>query len=310
MTPSPALIALNTFHECLTQWVFSSRDQFSLRNAADKPHELELLKPLGEFVLCLGILARRCPNEPAYVDAAQWAWDEFGEGELFIEILLARPDLLILSSVYANFHCLGLRHASLHKLLGRLSETALFRSIQFPNWRRLDLEYSMAKLNLLAISPETISHMWSYTCPEPWLIENDAAYALTHEVFYVTDFGQSSELVPRHVSEYLVTWLPAWFEIYRSQGNWDLCAELLMVAACLPTTALEFSAFGCLTDAVASEGFLPAPPEGGRTLKRSSDSDERQEFLTHYHTTLVGLLAAELWIQRLSVQCAGAGNGC
>lgn len=76
-----------------------------------------------------------------------------------------------------------------------------------------------------------------------------AGYALTHDVFHLTDWGHRSEGLPEHLADYLGTWLPAWVETWLEERHWDLTGELLAV-----------------------DGLLRRPTAGPDTWRRYADA--------------------------------------
>src|SRR5262249_38141193 len=158
-----------------------------------------------------------------------WCWDQLRQGDLLIEIVLARPDLVLVATLYANFQRHGFSNARLETALRYLIRTACVRSLEFPTWRRLDLLHPTASLGLQRFPRRPEKAPWLAARPEPWTLTDDIAYATTHSVFYITDFGRRPSRLSRPVRDYLQTWLPAWLTIYERQHNWDLFAELVMV---------------------------------------------------------------------------------
>ncbi|MBS0467712.1 MAG: hypothetical protein JSS31_01755 [Proteobacteria bacterium] len=278
----------------LLSWIINRREQFSLAHATDAIHALQLLKPLGELVLACDVLIRGISKQrDAYV-LMEWAWLQLDRGQLIHNLLLSRPDLIILTSIYSSFYRHGFQHRETLKLLKYLARTDFSEAVQFPNWRRLDFEHALGTLGIGKIRSQSIAGMWCAKRPEPWLIEHDSAYALTHEIFYVSDFGRTVERLPQTVVQYVALWLPSWINIFSRQDNWDLTAELLMVSSCIPDYPQARDTFDRLSTIVGERGFLPGPDEGGKNLIAPGDSDERIDFLSHYHTVLVGLMAANL----------------
>lgn len=282
----------------LMGWVEAHREQFSLTHAADPVHELQLLKPLGELVLTCDVLLRGGTQKKLAHKLMHWAWLQLDSGQAIHNLLLSRPDLIILTSIYASFHRNGFRRMETLELLKYLTKTAFASAIQFPNWRRLDFEHALEALAIGRMRTSSIANMWCARRPEPWLIEHDSAYAMTHEVFYVTDFGRLPNRLPPKAAEYICMWLPSWIEIFKLQQNFDLLAELLMVGCCVDNSPSTGNTFAGIADVVKQRGFLPGPESGGKNLQSDTDSQERSIFLSNYHTVLVGLMAADLALSK------------
>lgn len=284
----------------LTGWIEAQTEQFSLAHATDSMHALQLLKPLGELVLTCDVLIRGRAQDKFARKLMRWAWLQLDSGRAIHNLLLSRPDLIILSSIYASFHRNGFQRLETLELIKYLAKTAFAAAIQFPNWRRLDFEHALEALEIGQIRASSVANMWCARRPEPWLIEHDSAYAMTHEVFYVTDFGRLPSRLSAKATEYISMWLPSWIHIFKLQQNFDLLAELLMVGCCLNESPPSDSAYADIADIVKETGFLPGPKNGGQNLQSGNDSNERMFFLSNYHTTLVGLMAADLALTKFS----------
>lgn len=273
-------------------WVLAHRQEFALPKGPINEETLRELKPLGELVLVAEKLARQGSQFSAVSnDILSWAWAEVSEGELLLHILGARPDLIVLATVYASFATCGYANRRLHRLIGNLHQTDACAAIEFPKWRRLDVCHAMASLGGSSFPPDALEGTWISHRPEPWLISDDAAYAVTHEIFYATDYGADSAAVPGEVRDYLRLWLPAWFKIYARLNNYDLFAEFLMVSAYLRLHDCYAAHVGELLQQQAQEGFFPGPPGSAANIISPKTQIPRANFLRNYHTTLVSMLA-------------------
>jgi hypothetical protein len=136
----------------------------------------------------------------------------------------------------------------------------------------------------------------------PIYMSREDAYAITHTVMYVTDFGASSppsELIGLGLAETIDACL-AWCLCER---DYDLVAELLLGQLLL---CREFSEYGKLAwqDCLATWdalGFLPSPSLSAKSFAAIIGDEERTQYAHHhmYHTVFVaGLLCNAL----LSVQ--------
>jgi hypothetical protein len=277
-------------------WLGRNLTQFSLHLAEDDAHRVQLVKPLGELVLTLELLARRREFRELALEKLCWAWEEFERGAFLLEVLAARPELLMVATILGSFRTAGLRNRKFETFVRYLGGTHYAKALQLPNWRMIDLRVALAKLNGSAsgLSEALLRQMWSSARPEPWLIDHDSVYAFTHEVFYVTNFGKASRRYPAGTRGYVWWCLPAWLEIFYRKSDWDVFSELLMVSGCLGIEPPAGS-YQRMIAPLAHYGFLPSPPGGGASLLRKGMTHSRREFLTHYHTTLVGLIGGLLY---------------
>lgn len=270
-------------------WLDVNRIQFKLSHARSHVSRLRLIKPLGELALTASILGRFAKSQEWSHGVLDYCWREFGEGDVLINLLAARPDLVIISTLYANFASAGFSNHRLESLLRYLSSSANTHSIEFPTWRRLDLYHGCAQLGLMNFPSQPELGTWLSGFPEPWMISEDTAYAVTHEVFYISDFGRLPSRINDEIRSYLRLWIPAWLRIYSCDTNCDLFAEFLMVAACVGISheGMWVDLQGCQN----SDGFFPGPGQSAENLLSSQMPQERRIFLQNYHTTLVCLMA-------------------
>lgn len=270
-------------------WLSVHREQFSLANARSDEQLLRLIKPIGELALAASILRKRGRHSSWANQTLHYCWGELEQGNVLLRVLAARPDLVVASTLYACFYEVGLSNSRLDILLRHLEGCASCRSIEFPTWRRLDVAHGFAALGYRPFPSNPEVGTWLYGLPEPWMISEDIAYAVTHEIFYITDFGWQPERLTCQISDYVTAWLPAWSEIWARQNNWDLFAEFAMVAACLGKPS------GAMLDRLAtvqdSGGYFPGPGGSAASLIGSQTSAPRACFLANYHTTLVALMA-------------------
>jgi hypothetical protein len=273
-------------------WVESHRAEFALPAGAIHESTLRALKPLGELVLIAEKLVRAETGHSAQGrEWLAWAWAELGGGDKLLHILAARPDLIILSTVYASFAQCGFVNPRLRDTIEGIYELDATQAIEFPNWRRLDVRHAMAALRGTRLGEDALAGSWLSFRPEPWLLNDDAAYAVTHEIFYATDYGLHPAGVAGELNDYLRIWLPVWLRIYERRSNFDLFAELLMCAGYLRFAGIYEAAIPRLLAEQASDGAFPGPVGSAANLITSSTPDARADFLRNYHTTLVSILA-------------------
>ncbi|HEX6375258.1 MAG TPA: hypothetical protein VFZ91_06020 [Allosphingosinicella sp.] len=275
-------------------WIERHRAEFALPAGPITEATLRALKPLGEMVLIAEKLVQR---DRAHAARSRrllaWAWDELGQGDVLLHILAAKPDLIVLSTVYASFAQCGFANERLAYAIGQIHDLPASRAIEFPKWRRLDVCHAMASLRGERMADDALEGSWLAHRPEPWLLGEDAAYAVTHEIFYATDYGRHPRGVPTELRDYLELWLPAWLRIYERRNNFDLFAELLMSAAYLGLESIYREHLPRLLSEQAQDGSFPGPAGSAATQITAATPDRRANFLRNYHTTLVGMLALD-----------------
>jgi hypothetical protein len=184
------------------------------------------------------------------------------------------------------------RHSAWRPSPGRCSTYRRGDSVQTTGTSSLEHGFEGLGLSTFPECPERGT--WLEALPEPWTLTNDIAYALTHDVFYITDFGFKPHRLAVQMREYITTWLPTWLFIYWRQSSWDIFAELIMVAACIKKTRAVRSEMRQLISAQHQNGMTPGPSNSAKSLLRDYHSEARVSFLQNYHTTLVSLMAMSL----------------
>lgn len=278
----------------LLQWIENNLKQFSHLNGKTSEEYLMLLKPIGELALCCDIMIRQEFKVTQARRILNWAWGELDYGNFLRTVLLARPSMVMISSLYATFHKNGLYNDFLCSLIKHHALSCFSQSIQYPYWRRLDLELAFYELGVVSEFRPKFDQTWSFHTPEPWMIDNDAAYALTHEVFYITNFGSYPKLFEQKTLNYIRRWLPVWRRIFLKDDNFDIYAELLMTSLCIGGDKFIHDDFQPLLSEIHEYGYLRGPENSGRNLLEGVTLPARREFIRNYHTTLVGLMACTL----------------
>ncbi len=281
-------------------WVNEHLDQFALApNSMDKsaPYDIALMKPLSELALTISILKRSGIRLGFLDKVSEWAWEQTGEGKALLQMLMARNDFLPCCAYYAALHELGYHSTPLHTVLEYLGRSKTGERIPLQPWARLALDYNLWKLGIIDFSAAETTGLYVTAYPEPWVIPGEIAYAITHEVFYLTDFGsrrpESDVLI-----DYLSTWIPYWCSKFSTEGDFDLAGEFSMTWSCLaPAVQPELNPISCLLPQQQENGNITGPRGAGSFLYRNDDTAERRSFLGSYHTTLVFIMAAALYLK-------------
>jgi hypothetical protein len=255
-------------------------------------------------LLCDYALGQRAGREADYEQLASFLWSEvFCANEVRDYLLTAELGLLTFN-FYASLRQCGYRDEDYERRLrALLDEGYVLASERIPT-RDLDFIHSLQKLGF-EYSREDASQTYAKSLlsrhPSLYPLTTDDIYAITHVIFFVTDFGR----MPGGFSEgdvgYLSASLPRLLRYYLRKHNWDLVAELII---CLQAVGLsrvpEYDhALGLLLSAQADDGSFPGPigDEGGRLWGEAKEvaksaTDSWQRFHDNYHTTLVSIIAA------------------
>ncbi|MBF0688568.1 MAG: hypothetical protein IR158_12495 [Cellulomonas sp.] len=270
------------------RWVDHNLDRFHLPDVAS-PGFVHALKPLGELALTAHV-ADLGSDSAGWLE---WCWQETQEGELLLRVVDEHHALVPpVVSLYSVFATHGLRLMALERRLARLMPLRAVVALEVAPWRRIELGRSLAVVGLP--SPwderECLRDTWLGHQPEPWVVDDDAGYSVTHTVFYVTGFGRRPEEMPTHMAEYVRAWLPVWVRVFELRRNLDLVAELLLAGRCL---GIDVPGMTSLHRAQDLEGMVPGPVRPGQ----STASTPAGRFAQSYHTTLVSLMAAAAGIR-------------
>lgn len=260
------LIGSKNLETEIFEWIISNRHQFSHSLGKSPEEQLKLLKPIGELVLCCDVMIRYKVLENEARSTLDWAWKELENGNFLLKALLSRPSLLMISSLYSTFHRNGYLNIPLRDLIAYHSTSSFTKSMQYPYWRRLDLELALFDMGLAESFKPKQDLTWSFHQPQPWMIDNDSAYALTHEIFYLTDFGRNKHLLLHETREYILSWLPAWLKLFLMDSNLDIYCELLMVSACIGKTEHFKEGSSILSREISVSGCIRGPKSGGKNL--------------------------------------------
>jgi len=271
------------------EWIGRHQPLFSYRLGQSPRDQLMLLKPFAELLLVQTVLVRNQGTRLSQRTCCEWAWQESDRGEHLLALLQARPDLIELVTIAGSFSQLGYHNDALDRWLRILFDPRALPDGELPAWRRAALFYHLAQLDLCPPFRALDKDAWLARRPDPWIISEERLYALTHHVFYVTDFGVQPAALDDDVRCYLELWLPVWADRTSIEGNWDLFGELTLTALCV---RLESS--GQLLQQLLSvqdpDGSFVGVPNPISTLQQFSIHRD-EAFYANYHPTLVGTLA-------------------
>ncbi|MFJ4468106.1 DUF6895 family protein [Streptomyces sp. NPDC089424] len=245
-------------------------------------------KPLGELAqVCATVTRTRPPCDPLHAPAREllaFAWEQTGQGELFLRLQRLEPFATYPLEVYAALAAAGLRYEPYEAATAVVARTRGWRLTEQEPTRRLGVLNAESRSGVPEHGPwaAALDRTWLGGLPEPWTFERAAGYAVTHVVFHLTDWGRAEGGLPPELESYLADWLPAWLDTCVEARMWDLSCELLAVAGSVPRLAATASAVWPHV-AAAQLPTGAVPEEGGH------DGDG---FAHCYHSTLMAVLAA------------------
>lgn len=186
-----------------------------------------------------------------------------------------------------------------HSSLALQLETQMDQIPRKTAYRLMDIKYSLEKAQYPSNLP-TYQELYKQTTlgkSSNWLLlSDDAAYSITHTLFYITDMGRKQLLSIDY--EHIATQLFRLLVFYQLKNNLDILSELII---CLFFLQIPFSSEQkqlidsamqqLYTSQDSKKGFVPSP-------SFATITDDVANFFEHYHTTLVALGAHFVYEKR------------
>lgn len=214
----------------------------------------------------------------------QPAYGEWARGRLQAAWAILLPYLILRRHGFVDPY-----HDSTLSLSRRAGFPVLLEVVPY---RALDYAYFGTRAGLLDIDQQEFQGLLDKTFAQRahcrFLVDPDAAYALTHAIFYATEFGRSSigedrlPNVKRMIDSMIIDSC-----VHR---RFDLLAELLICSVVVSGTKAVVRDIGIelLYEGLDASGSLL--PDGSTTTR---------SFPASYHTTLVGLILCASLAQRM-----------
>ncbi|WP_239472142.1 hypothetical protein [Streptomyces sp. NEAU-S7GS2] len=215
--------------------------------------------------------------------------------------LIARDEaaLLLYAGTYAALRLCGREDPEFRQLITQAATGGYAAAFERIPYRQLDLLHTLELCDVPHTLP-TVDDVLPFTllCNRPNVVKltDRDIYALTHTLFYATDFGLREPRWPRDFDpDTVVELLEALLVLTLGQQNADLVGELLCCLLCLGVRDSEEGrrAWEFLTAVQEADGRVNGPP--GVVHPGLADGDEAyRHWATGYHTTIVAALAALL----------------
>lgn len=280
-------------------WIHAHHECFRPDGAAKTdPESVEWMKPVGELAMVAGVVvregvagSRQAANARQLLD---FAWHELlADGDVLDWCQREHPLLPGPVEHYAHFRASGYRNPRLEATLRTLRPLRASSAVELLPTRWLSVATAEHQVGLThgADLDTLLRRTWLGRQPEPWTVDQNTGYDITHTVFYLTGWGAHSDRIPPDLVSYLQWWSPVWKQECIERFRWDLLAEWLAVDACLPTPILDETSWRQLAAGQTPAGALPADgdiPTGEPT----------EVFELVYHPTLAATFAATLATSR------------
>lgn len=289
---------LAAFEQRTLDWADANLDRFMIAPVVGTDRLGDALKPFCELVVAASILRRFGGESRRTWGEAMLArcWREFDDGALMEQILRQSYDATIMLATYGEFHANGYRHAPTEALIARFVDIPGFFHMEQPAHRHLEVIHAAHRLGLVEEADVLIgfNQTWLAGTYPPWTITVGTAYAVTHTVFYMTDWGRRPHGLPERVRDYLREALPHWLRGHLAIGNFDLAAEMLMSMIFMHHPDALDAEIALFAQGALDDGAFRGPDYFGKSMIKGHESDATKYFLSHYHTTLLMLMTAVL----------------
>lgn len=215
--------------------------------------------------------------------------------------LIARDEaaLLLYAGTYAALRLCGREDPEFRQLITQAAAggyAAVFERIPY---RQLDLLHTLELCGVAHPLPDVADVLpFTLLCNEPNVVKltDRDIYAVTHTLFYATDFGlREPDWPPGFDPAAAVELLEALLVLTLDQGNADLAGELLCCLLCLGVrdSVEARRAWAFLMATQEDDGRVNGP--AGVVHPGLADGDDAyRHWATGYHTTIVAALAALL----------------
>lgn len=299
LTAAPPALLHGVGDRALT-WLDEHREHFLLtpEDRASGAACIERLKPIGELVMNMQVLFREgVAGSRQHARAGQlleFAWRELLDGGNVLAALQHDEPLSpVPIEIYASFHELGYRHPGLESALAVCRRTTTWTALEVVPNRRLGVLNAERKMGLTpsADFDRAVERTWLGRRPEPWTVQLQIAYDITHTVFHLTNWGEAPDRIPPAIAAYLELYLPVWMDDWAELENWDLLGELLVVDTCLPRPTLDARVWERFAAAQSESGAMPMQ-------RGMPDGDPAEIFDVVHHPTLVAAFASAMATSR------------
>ncbi|RLU85854.1 hypothetical protein CTZ27_26145 [Streptomyces griseocarneus] len=297
--PAPVAAAARSMADRALSWLHAHRALGALPpgTTAEIADPDGVYKPLGETTLAASVILRDGVAGPGQLVAAQslmdFTWEQLRRGDMLYERQLRHTLMTDPLEMYAPFARCGYRHTDLDRLLAHRARLRSVDGVELLPNRRLAVANAARVAGLdqdvdwAALTRAT----WLGATPEPWAINWITAYALTHTVFHLTDWGARPRGLPAALAEYVRTWLPVWIDIWREVEQWDLVTELMIVGASLDEPYCAPGDWEAIAALQHEDGFVPCDGD-------PVSDDPQQRFKDHQHTVVVTAVAGSVALAR------------
>ena len=301
-------------------WLDERKELFNpLAYESDNPSsDLYLTKALGELGLLCMLYYRSADGEidpriTSFLDLISSIWEQAE----YQERIMRRPEYFqIYTMVYIVLRQCNIIPETNKPLIQRVIDQGYVIATETTPMRLLDRRHMLdcGKFQYSLPSYEDIYHQTLLAqSPELAYLTDTDVYAITHTLFYLTDFGRTPSplLHGEHLAK--VQWIiETLLGLYVRRKNWDLVGELLLDCYCLhwyPEVIFDL-AWKTITQCQLPDGSIPGPRYSQEQQATLDDTASLHYcFEENYHTTIVNALTCFLTYQELKTSASGKPKG-
>lgn len=189
--------------------------------------------------------------------------------------------------------------------LDQIMRLGFVQQIERAPWNNIDLRYNLDASQIKHTMPGYTS-LYELSClanfPELAYIRDNDCYAITHLIFYLSDFGNTDiKDVLKDKYKKVKNNVGLLLGLYTYNEEWDLVAEFLM--CCNILKYRNFPLFDLcwqkLLESQSAEGDFSSPCIKSR-LEIEKIETEEERFSINYHPTLVSMFASAMELKYLN----------
>ena len=194
-------------------------------------------------------------------------------------------------SIYASLEYCGFKDAEFREKLVQLSNSPNIVSGEYGPTLHMDIAHSVARCGIDWNGPSIASlfeRSLLNAAPDFQDLKDPEYYAITHAIFFATDFGLKPNLLDQYAAQHFCDNVSQSLFYLSSRGHWDLVGELLLCQIYLEKYDKSSEKYLSLILASQNEDGSICCREDETSISDSSEA--WKDTLTKYHTTLVFLL--------------------
>jgi hypothetical protein len=297
-------------------WLDEQRELFNplTYKTENSSSDIYLTKALGELGLLCMLYYRSTKGdlEPRVKRLLQLISSVWQQPE-YQERIIRRPQYFqIYTMIYVVLQQCNVITEANKELIQRVIDQGYVTAVETTAMRLLDRRH-MLDCGQFRHSLPSYEQLYHNTLlartPELVYLTDTDVYAITHTLFYLTDFGRSSSSILSGEHLTTIQWMiETLLGLYVRRKNWDLVGELLLDCYCLhwyPDVIFDL-AWTTIRDYQLPDGSVPGPryTQEQRETLDDSGSSRHYCFEENYHTTIVNAITSFLTYQDLKASAS------